>query len=263
MSRSHSTSTARASGSLHLLGSWELVVEGRVRDVPRASQRLVALCALKGRVARGTVAGILWPDAGEDAAAGRLRTALWRLSDGRPVVDVRGDELVLSPTVVVDVDRLRSFARALAAGCDDAGDGAVAWLGDDLLPGWYDDWLVVDRERVRQQRLHALEALSALRLRQRRYADAVDTGLLATECEPLRESAHRAVVAAYLAEGNVTEAIRHFDTYRVLLLDEVGIEPTDEFAALVPTRSPAARPVAVVPPARAQRGRALASGRGR
>ena len=51
-------------------------------------------------------------------------------------------------------------------------------------------------------------------------------GIRAVSMEPLRESAHRAVIAAHLAEGNSVEALRQFASLRRLLQTELGIVPS-------------------------------------
>src|SRR3712207_7767400 len=61
----------------------------------------------------------------------------------------------------------------------------------EILPDWYDDWLLMEREVHRQLRLHALESLAARLAQDARYGEAVDAALSAIAGEPLRESAHR------------------------------------------------------------------------
>jgi len=117
-------------------------------------------------------------------------------------------------------------------GADDAVD--VSTFEFDLLPGWYDDWLVVDRERIRQLRLHALEALATQRLRDGRYAAALDAALAAVRADPLRESAHRCVICAHAAEGNVAEALRQYERCREILATELNIAPSASLLALLP-----------------------------
>ena len=63
---------------------------------------------------------------------------------------------------------------------------------------------------------------------------AVEAGLAAVAAEPLRESAHRALIAAHLAEGNRSEAMRQFEFYRMLLGKELGLEPSAMMASLAP-----------------------------
>jgi hypothetical protein len=71
----------------------------------------------------------------------------------------------------------------------------------ELLPGWYDDWVLLEREPLRQRVLHGLEALSRHLVRAGRFAEAVEAAMVAVAVEPLRESAQRALVTAHLAEA--------------------------------------------------------------
>jgi DNA-binding SARP family transcriptional activator len=96
----------------------------------------------------------------------------------------------------------------------------------DLLPDWYEEWVVVERERYRQLRLHALEALCVELVARQRFAQAVQAALVAVAGEPLRESANLALIRAYLAEGNVCEAMRHYQSFRDLLWDELRVVPS-------------------------------------
>src|SRR3954447_3582460 len=94
------------------------------------------------------------------------------------------------------------------------------------------------QESYRQKRLHALE-WSALKLCERgRYTDALAAGLGAVRCEPLRESAHRRVIQVHLAEGNHSEALRHYDGYRRLLADELGLQHPDSISPLTGPPAP-------------------------
>ena len=109
----------------------------------------------------------------------------------------------------------------------------------DLLPGWYDDWALVERERVRQRLLHALEALSCQLARAGRCAEAVEAAMMAVTAEPLRESAQRVLIQAHLAEGNWVEGRRTFEAYRDVLDRELGVQPDPELAAMAPSARPA------------------------
>jgi DNA-binding SARP family transcriptional activator len=102
-----------------------------------------------------------------------------------------------------------------------------------LLPGCYDDWAILERERMRQRMLHALEALSRAMTACGRYGEAVEAAMIAIGVEPLRESAQRALVQAHLAESNFIEARRDFLSYRNLVRRELGVEPSRELAGLV------------------------------
>ncbi len=99
------------------------------------------------------------------------------------------------------------------------------------------DWVLVERERYRQLRMHALETLCIHLTSVARYAEAIEAGLAAVSSEPLRESAHRVLIHAHLAEGNRCEAIRQYDRYRALLEKELGLRPSAEIAGLLPEQS--------------------------
>jgi len=220
---------------LSLLGGFELTGCGRRMPVAQGSQRLVAFLALQTRpVLRQYVAGTLWPHKNEERATANLRTVLWRLSP-LEVVDVGPSQLRLAPTVSVDLsDALAAAARLLdpAVPFDDVGfDDSL--LACELLPDWYDDWVATERERIRQLRLHALEALCVRRTQQGRPAAAVAAGLAAVAAEPLRESSHRVLVEAHLSEGNQAEALRQYLHYRDLLRDNLGVEPSPRITSLV------------------------------
>ena len=225
-------STASSGTHLTLLGGFELRHDGDRVGLPLGVQRLVAFLALQERaVQRSYVAGTLWIDSSQEAANANLRTTLWRLR--RPpcaLVDATPSRLSLVESVNVDLHRATAVARRLAF------DGCVVQpaevpeltLAGELLPDWYDDWVLIERERFRQVRLHALEALCERLSAQSRYALAVDAGLAAVAGEPLRESAHRAVMRAHLAEGNRVEALRQYRLCQRLLHDQLGLEPTAE-----------------------------------
>jgi DNA-binding SARP family transcriptional activator len=219
--------------TLHMLGSWGLRIGGVPAQAPAPAQKMLALLALRGPASRACVAGTLWPEVAEAVAFARLRTALWRLAGLRWIVDDQAGDLALAASVRVDVHRMSDEARCLRTGAGDVRGPEV--FEKDLLPQWCDDWLIIDRERIRQTRLHALETLSALRLAQGRLAEAVDAALAAVRADPLRESAHRAVIAAHLSEGNICEAIRQFRDCHSLFLLELGVEPTDALSSLLPS----------------------------
>lgn len=226
---------------LSLLGRWQL--DGRApisAQLGDNARRLLALLALRGPMSRSQIVGTLWPEIDEASAGARLRTVLWRFGEGRRLLDERNGSLSLAVAVSVDITQMRAGALALdlelALGTrlgsgDPIGVGAFEF---DLLPGWYDDWLVVDRERIRQLRLHALEALATRRMRAGQYAAALDAALAAVRADPLRESAHRCVIGAHIAEGNVAEALRQYEACRTLLAVELGIGPSASLLGLLP-----------------------------
>ena len=237
-------SRAPSGGStVHLLGGLYVTRNGHRLEVPEGSKRLLAfLCLQNGQVERCHVASTLWPSVDDRRAAGNLRSALWRLR-GADVDVLAADKrsIGLREDVAVDVSELAEWASRLVARCPAPGDLSLHRPLDDaldLLSGCYDDWAIIERERMRQRMLHALEALSRALTAMGRYGEAVEAALTAIVAEPLRESAQCALLEAHLAESNLIEARRDFLAYRDLVRRELGVEPSVELAALV--RRPAA-----------------------
>jgi DNA-binding SARP family transcriptional activator len=238
----HASVPDEAPVRLGLLNGFELRREDDVVSLPLSAQRLLAFLALRDRpLQRIYVAGVIWVESSQEHANANLRTTLWRVRRPRcPLVRATSTHLALDGDVVVDVREAAGRAqRAIEHRAESADLPELCGAGD-LLPDWYDDWLLIERERFRQLRLHALEALCDDLARTGRFAAATEAGLAAIAGEPLRESAHRGLIKAHLAEGNVGEALRTYTLYRDLLRRELGLEPSSEMDGLV--RALTARP---------------------
>ena len=221
--------------SLTLIDSFELRYDGEPARLPLGSQRLVAYLALRGRpLLRIHVAGTLWLHSSENRSYANLRTALWRLGRSREaVVDATTTHVGLSSEVVVDVRRVAALARGLLEHPEAARELGRSELDGDLLPDWYDDWVLVERERLRQLRLHALEQLAERAIQDGHYGQAIDIALTAIQADPLRDSAHRVLIRAHVAEGNASLAIRQYREYCRLVRGQLKLEPSRELRELV------------------------------
>lgn len=221
--------------ALSLLDGFQVRRGGRVVGLPLSAQRLLAFLALHARpVQRLFVAGSLWLAASEDRANASLRTTLWRLRRlDRGLVQATPAHVALVSDVAIDLRETSAAARRAISGDLQEGDLSMLCTTEELLPDWYDDWVVIERERFRQLHLHALDALCDRFTGAGRYADAANAALCAITIEPLRESAHRALIGTHLAEGNQGEAIRHYDLYRSLLARRLGLDPSPKLRELV------------------------------
>ena len=227
----------RGGTTLSLLNAFELRCDGEVVGLPISAQRLLAFLAVHDRpLLRPYVAGTLWIDANDERAAASLRSSLWRLNrSGHHLVESTSMQLGLAAGI--DVDLRRSFALAGrliegTAGAQDL-DAAEESLDGELLPDWYDDWLLFERERFRQLSLHALEALADRLVADGCLGGALTAALAAVRGEPLRESAHRALIRVHLAEGNRSEAIRQGELCRRLLRERLGVDSSAQLDQLL------------------------------
>jgi DNA-binding SARP family transcriptional activator len=229
---------------VQLLGDFAVVAGGDTVQVRLGGQRLLAFLGLNQRpVPRSRIAGVLWPASAAVQASANLRAALTRLPNpaGRSLTSSSTTDLGLSEHVEVDVWACDTQIRRLRApGQSDtdalepaATDDVLSLLHSDVLPAWDDDWLLVERERHRQSRLHALEGLSSSLRTAGRFGEALQAALAAVAGESLRESAHRRVIEVHLAEQNPGEALRQYEIYRRLLHTELGLRPSDTIRQLV------------------------------
>ncbi|MGV8965778.1 MAG: AfsR/SARP family transcriptional regulator [Cellulomonas sp.] len=233
-----------------LLGGFGLTVDGRAVTVPVSTQRIISVLALRGRSGRSRLAGSLWPETTEPRALASLRTAIWRANLLAPGLVVSAhDSIDLAEEVEVDVTRLVRIAHEVLDGHLAVMPGARGFrpVDGDLLPDWHDDWLVVDRERLRQLRLHVLEAMAAQLATQGMFGLAMEAALAALHADVLRESAHRAVIRIHLAEGNLAEARSAYANCCAVLDHEVGMSPSAETQRLSDSWSEPSRRPRVVP----------------
>jgi DNA-binding SARP family transcriptional activator len=217
---------------LSLLGRFELSDGGSLIPTRPSSERLLAYLAVRrDPVSRPEAAAALWPDCLDARAASNLRSVLWRLPDrSGGIVTSRAGKLALAPDVVTD---LAEFAGRLD-GCPPAGDERnISLLQQEVLPGWPETWLVATREWFHQVRLRALEKLCDQHREAGRLDAALEAGLAAVACDPLRESAHRRLAVIHMSEGNLADALRQYHAYRDLARSELGLAPSPQFRRLI------------------------------
>jgi DNA-binding SARP family transcriptional activator len=226
---------------MQLLGRFALVVRGRRESIGVGCRRLLAALALRdGHAGRRELAELLWPDVTTARAAANLRSVLWRLQKCcLGVVDSDANDLRLSAGIWVDWHAVVAMARRLInqsiqMDTNELGEALACNLHDDLLPELSDEeWLTAEAEGFRQLRLHALESLSQRLTRAEWFGGAIDVALRAVRADPFRESAHQTLIQAYLAEGNKHAVRQQYQTYRQLLSEEMGLEPSDRLTALL------------------------------
>jgi DNA-binding SARP family transcriptional activator len=223
--------------SLELLGGFELRLEDRVAVLPMTARRLLVFLAFQRRpLARAHIAQSLWLEASEQHADGNLRSALWKIKClTGSLVDATAGRLAIGPRVHVDLRCSTVLAEKLTRDPCSVPQSELdhRLLSEELLPDWYDNWVLAERERYRQLRLHGLECLCQRLTALGSFGPAVQAGLTAVAGEPLRESANLVLIRAYLAEGNRVEAIRHYRLFRALLYAEIGARPSDIMTRLV------------------------------
>jgi DNA-binding SARP family transcriptional activator len=197
----------------------------------------VAFLALaRDGVTRQALVAALWPDASGVRARGTLRSTLWRIRRVVPgLIRTDGERVSLDDSIEVDASALEEVMRIALdepAGSQPA-DLATLTQASELLADWDDDWIVVERERMRQIRLEALENLAQDLTDRGLVGQAVEAGLAAVADEPFRESAHRVLIEAYVRKGNLAAAMDQFRRFRSSLRAELGVGPSADLAARI------------------------------
>lgn len=224
----------RPEWAVQVLGGFAVSGQDGPVPLPESTWRLVVLLALAQQpMRRSRIAGTLWGDRDEDHAQSSLRSTLWRLNQVAPgLVESDGHALRLAEDVAVDVAQLEAISRQLESG-DDVDPCAVdpRMCCSDLLPDWYDGFVDDHRELVRQLRLRTLECLARRLSEQDDWGAALRIALIAVGEAPMRESTHQLVLEIHIAEGNVSEALRHYRMLKDALWQELGIQPSARLRA--------------------------------
>lgn len=227
---------------LRLLGGFAAAVGSRDLRLPSSGRRVLALTALhRVPVPRALAAERLWPHLPPRSAYGSLRAALSGLHRAHPhLIRSASDQLALCDPVEVDVHATEDLAHRLLEGAEiddlaiaDSARAAFDRLTLPLLPDYVDDWVLLERERLQDLFLHALEAHASRLAADGDFAFALAAIHAALGVDPVRESAASTLVEIHLAEGNVARAARSYLTFRERLRAVIGAEPSAEFQALV------------------------------
>jgi DNA-binding SARP family transcriptional activator len=200
---------------------------------------------------REALIGLFWGDYRQDRARGCLNTALWRLRQVlEPAGVPKGTYIVTTTAGEVGFSRTSRFwldtaefedktAGWLKSSMTSAGPEGVADLEaalslytGDLLEGFYDDWVLRERERLRCLYLRGLAYLMRCYGERAMHEEAAACGLQILRLDPLRESVHRELMRSYLKTGRRALAVRQYEMCRDILAAELGIPPMEETQAL-------------------------------
>ncbi len=176
---------------------------------------------------------MLWGGMREPQARNGLRQAIFALRKAvgvePPALVIDGQTVALSPTAV-DVDVVE-FERQVAEGTPAALERAAALYRGDLLDGLalqeapFEEWLLAERERLREL---ALEAQAKLFHHQRTTGAteaALQTALRLLALDPLQEPVHRALMRLYVDLGRRASALRQYQICIGVLQRELSVEP--------------------------------------
>jgi DNA-binding SARP family transcriptional activator len=231
---------------LRLLGGFSLAFEGELVtavDAPRLQSLLAHLVLEPGiRHPRERLASLFWPESEASQSRTNLRQALHHLRRALPESDrfLEAEARVVrwraDAPVWLDVAEFETLV-ARAGEAREAGEtnderealeGAVALYAGDLVPDCYDDWIVPERQRLRESFLGAAERLTELLELERDYRSAVPWARRVLDEDPLNEQSCRRLMRLYALCGDRAAALRVYHGYATSLAREAGVEPGAE-----------------------------------
>lgn len=208
---------------------------------------------------RETLAGLLWPESPEDEARNNLRVILSRLRQNLKqalpaeepfLISTRSSiQFTLTNHIWLDVaaftahiDAVRAHQHADEADCVPCRqhlEQAVALYTNDFVEGLflqdceeYEKWLLLWRERLRADVLHALSVLAQAAMASSDGSGAARYARRQLEIDPLRELAYRQSMQALVEQREHNAALALYERCRRILHDELGVEPEPETQAL-------------------------------
>ena len=238
---------------IQLLGTFQLVLQDTPVtgiELPRLRSLLAYLALHRGTpLSRSYLASLFWPESTDAQAHTNLRNLIHKLRQsfpGKGKVDtfIRTDWHMIQwqPTAPWTLDTL-DFEQAITraeqarliqdiAAEKQALEEAVSLYRGELLPGCYDEWILLERDRLQQAYLGTLERLIDLLKNVRDYPAAISIAHHLLRHDPLHESAYRRLMQLYASSGNRAAALRTYQNCIVVLERELGVEPSAATQAL-------------------------------
>lgn len=177
---------------------------------------------------RQQIAFLLWPDSPESQARTNLRKLLFQLRAALPDADhflsLETQTLQWKTDAPSILDVAEFEKMAMRADSATALREAVNLYRGDLLPGCYDDWMVSERERLRQMLVEAVERLIRLLEDERDYRSAINYAQHLLRYDRLREETYRLLMRLHALNSDRAGVMRVYQTCAAVLKRELDAD---------------------------------------
>jgi len=229
---------------IRLFGQFDLRRDGAPIEIPsRPAQSLLAYLVLNTGIAhrREKLAGLLWPDSTEANARSYLRKALWQTRKSLAAEAPGGEEYLLADDISITFNPNAEYwldADALRGGSTEARSieeqiEAVSAYQGELLPGFYEEWVTLERERLRSVYEQKLQVLLGRLVEGGRWSEILDWGERWIALGSMPEPAYRALMVAHAALGDNAKVATTYERCVTALREELGVEPSEQTEILL------------------------------
>ena len=232
-----------------LLGQFSLKLDDQPIELPsRPAQALFAYLILNAGTAyrREKLAGLIWPDTDDVRARNNLRHALWRIRKVLGEDYLQADDLALTFNAGADY-RLDVAALVRETRSDAPTEmllADVSTYSGELLPGFYEDWIALERERLLSVFERKIEQLIERLMTERRWPETIDWAERWIALGQTPEAAYRALLVAHFQLGNTANLAAVYQRCVTTLQKELQVEPSEQTQALYRQLSKRSMPAA-------------------
>jgi predicted ATPase/DNA-binding SARP family transcriptional activator len=227
---------------VRLLGKFNIQLSGAAVNIPsRAEQSLLAFLILNAGNAfrREYLAGLFWPESDETNAKSYLRLALWRLRKTLAENAPDAPDYFLADRITLAFDSHQDYWLDVAVLEKDQGEGSEDLIAStqvysgELLPGFYDEWVMLERERLRVVFDHKMQRLLEKIQSEQRWEELIQQAERWIALGDVPEPAYRALILGYAARGNKANALAAYNRLERAFEKDLGAPPSPETSLLV------------------------------
>lgn len=185
---------------------------------------------------REHLAALFWPDSSTENARGNLRHALWQLrrSLGEAACHLTADDfsILFKPCARCRIDVVELARDPAELPSEEALMAAAAVYDGDLLPGFYEPWVVLERQRLEAVFEHKMELLLERLIAAQRWTATIGAAERWIALGAAPEPAFRALMTAHAHLGHTSHVQAAYDRCRDSLSEALDLEPSPETDAL-------------------------------
>ena len=228
---------------IRLLGQFDVRLDGAPVEIPsRPAQSLLAYLILNAGIPhrREKLAGLLWPDATESNARSNLRHELWRLRKALDAGRPAGRDYLLADDLSITFDAKADYRLDVAVlegkgsetgPADDLVEALSVYQGE-LLPGFYDDWVVPEREQLQAIFERQMTVLMDRLVAEAHWPEVLEWGERWVALGHAPEPAYRALMTAHSGRGDSSSVVGVYQRCVEALRRDLGVEPSAQTRSL-------------------------------